>query len=50
MPATNVSIPKTFRSIPAVTSGSRVLEIDPEKKEIVWQYTGESSGRPAWTF
>jgi hypothetical protein len=33
-----------------VTSGSRVLEIDPEKKQIVWQYTGESSGRPGWTF
>ncbi len=33
-----------------VTSGSRVLEIDPVKKEIVWQYTGESSGSPGWTF
>jgi len=20
------------------------------KKEIVWQYTGESSGRPVWSF
>jgi len=32
------------------TGGSRVLEIDPVKKEIVWQYTGESSGGPGWSF
>jgi len=32
------------------TGGSRVLEIDPIKKEIVWQYTGESSGGPGWSF
>jgi len=32
------------------TGGSRVLEIDPVKKEIVWQYTGESSGGPSWSF
>jgi hypothetical protein len=32
------------------TGGSRVLEVDPIKKEIVWQYTGESSGGPAWSF
>jgi hypothetical protein len=30
--------------------GSRVLEIDPLKKEIVWQYTGASSGYDVWTF
>lgn len=30
--------------------GSRVLEIDPEKKEIVWQYTGQNSGQPPWAF
>lgn len=30
--------------------GSRVLEIDPVKKEIVWQYTGSNSGRPNYTF
>lgn len=30
--------------------GSRVLEIDPTKNEIVWQYTGSSSGRPNYTF
>ena len=29
---------------------SRVLEIDPVKKEIVWQYTGADSGRVAWSF
>ena len=32
------------------TGGSRVLEIDPVKKEIVWMYTGLDSDRPAWTF
>lgn len=30
--------------------GSRVLEIDPIKKEIVWQYLGASSGYPNYTF
>ena len=30
--------------------GSRVLEIDPIKKEIVWQYTAEDSGQPDWAF
>jgi len=34
----------------AVTGGSRVLEIDPLIKEIVWEYSGENSGRPGWTF
>jgi hypothetical protein len=33
-----------------IYAGSRVLEIDPVKKEIVWQYTGENSGRPTWSF
>ncbi len=33
-----------------VTGGSRVLEIDPVKKEIVWQYIGPDSGDPGWTF
>jgi hypothetical protein len=33
-----------------VNSGSRILEIDPVKKEIVWQYTGENTGRAGWTF
>jgi hypothetical protein len=32
------------------TGGSRVLEIDPVKKEIVWAYTGLDSDRPAYTF
>ncbi|HMY40488.1 MAG TPA: hypothetical protein PK011_14280, partial [Marinagarivorans sp.] len=30
--------------------GSRVLEIDPIKNEIVWQYTGVDSGAPNYTF
>jgi hypothetical protein len=34
----------------SVTGGSRVLEIDPVRKEIVWQYTGEDSGGPGWSF
>jgi hypothetical protein len=33
-----------------VTGGSRVLEIDPIKKEVVWQYSGEDSGGPSWSF
>ena len=33
-----------------IYAGSRVLEIDPATKEIVWQYTAEDSGRPSWTF
>src|SRR5215469_11731153 len=32
------------------TGGSRVLEIDPVKKEIVWVYTGLDSDRPPYTF
>lgn len=32
------------------TGGSRVLEIDPVKNEIVWQYTGEDSGGAPWSF
>lgn len=32
------------------TGGSRVLEIDPVKNQVVWQYTGEDSGGPAWSF
>jgi len=32
------------------TPGSRVLEIDPVKKEIVWAYTGLDSDRALWTF
>lgn len=33
-----------------IFSGSRVLEIDPLTRQIVWQYTGESSGAPVWSF
>ena len=31
-------------------SGSRVLEIDPVKKQIVWEYSATDSGQAAWTF
>jgi hypothetical protein len=34
----------------AVLPGSRVLEIDPIRKQIVWQYSAADSGRPSWTF
>jgi len=34
----------------ALTGGSRVLEISPVTKEIVWQYAGASSGSPGWRF
>jgi hypothetical protein len=30
--------------------GSRVVEIDPISRKIVWQYTGENSDRPVWSF
>jgi hypothetical protein len=30
--------------------GSRVVEIDPVKMEIVWQYSGRSSQQPEWAF
>ncbi len=33
-----------------ITGGSRVLEIDPIKKEVVWQYSAEDSGGPSWSF
>jgi Arylsulfotransferase (ASST) len=33
-----------------VTGGSRVLEINPVSKEIVWEYTGASSGDANWSF
>jgi len=33
-----------------IFAGSRVLEIDPTTQDIVWQYTGEDSGAPAWSF
>lgn len=29
---------------------SRVIEIDPVSREIVWQYTAEDSGQAVWTF
>jgi hypothetical protein len=38
------------RAALTVTGGSRVLEIDPVRKEIVWQYTADDSGGPGWSF
>ena len=32
------------------TGGSRILEIDPVKKQIVWEYSASDTGRPEWTF
>jgi hypothetical protein len=34
----------------SIYPSSRVLEIDPIRKLIVWQYTGDASGRVIWTF
>ncbi len=34
----------------ALTPGSRVLEIDPIKQQVVWQYTAASSRQPSWAF
>ena len=33
-----------------IFSASRVLEINPITKQIVWQYTGANSDRPVWSF
>jgi hypothetical protein len=33
-----------------IYAGSRVLEVDPATRNIVWQYTAEDSGQPTWTF
>ena len=33
-----------------LTGGSRVLEIDPVTRQVVWQYTAEDSGQPSWAF
>ena len=33
-----------------IYAGSRVLEVDPARGEIVWQYTAEDSGDPSWMF
>ncbi|MGY6769547.1 aryl-sulfate sulfotransferase [Komagataeibacter sp. NFXK3] len=32
------------------TGGSRILEINPVTAQVVWQYTGEDSGNPPWSF
>ena len=34
----------------AATGGSRVLEIDPERKQIVWEYTAANSHQAPWGF
>ena len=34
----------------SIFHGSRVLEIDPTTKQIVWQYTGLDSDTPTWRF
>jgi len=33
-----------------IFQGSRILEIDPITKQIVWQYDGSASGQPFWGF
>lgn len=33
-----------------IYAGSRVLEVNPVTRDIVWQYTAEDSGQPTWTF
>lgn len=33
-----------------VLSGSRILEIDPVKERIVWEYVATDNDRPQWTF
>ena len=33
-----------------VFPGSRLLEIDPVKRQIVWEYTGSDSDAPEWSF
>lgn len=34
----------------ALFNGSRVLEIDPISKQIVWEYNALKSGQPSWAF
>lgn len=33
-----------------MNGGSRVIEINPVTRKIVWEYTGSSSGSPDWSF
>jgi hypothetical protein len=35
---------------PGLFPHSRVLEIDPVSKQVVWQYTATDSGQPQWNF
>jgi hypothetical protein len=40
-----------YPSVPlAVDRGSRILEIDPEKKQIVWEYSARNSQQAGWMF
>ncbi|WPO99690.1 aryl-sulfate sulfotransferase [Pseudomonas sp. HR96] len=40
-----------YPSVPlGLASGSRVLEIDPTTRQIVWQYSAASSMQPGWAF
>lgn len=43
----NAGIPPTKQDF---FSASRVIEINPRDKTIVWQYTADQSGRPVWDF
>lgn len=38
------------RAATTLTAGSRIVEIDPVKKEIVWQYSAADTGNAGWTF
>ncbi|MFJ4142416.1 aryl-sulfate sulfotransferase [Pseudomonas sp. NPDC089734] len=40
-----------YPSVPlGLISGSRILEIDPVTRQVVWQYTAASSRQPGWAF
>ncbi|GFM79789.1 hypothetical protein PSCICN_04810 [Pseudomonas cichorii] len=40
-----------YPSVPlGLNSGSRVLEIDPITRQVVWQYTAANSRQPGWAF
>ncbi|WP_462381840.1 aryl-sulfate sulfotransferase [Pseudomonas sp. Marseille-QA0892] len=43
----NAGFPPAYKGI---FSASRILEIDPQSMDIVWQYTAIDSGRAPWTF
>lgn len=43
----NAGFPPAYKGI---FSASRILELDPQSMEIVWQYTAIDSGRAPWSF